>query len=83
MQWTRTEFFGRKSMMHGKIHYGHKFNDLLACQKMSAYLKNVVKCLPICKVSSGDVVEMLQIAPPRKNRHSTHNFATVRYLFEK
>ena len=83
MQWTRTEFFGRKSTMHGKIHYGHEFNDLLACQKMSAYLKNVVKCLPICKMSGGDIVEMLQIAPPRKNCYSMHNFATVRYLFEK
>jgi hypothetical protein len=56
---------------------------LWACRKISAYLENVVKCLPVCKVSGGDIVEMLHIAPPRKHRHSVHNFATFRYLSEE
>ena len=50
-------------------------------KKITAYLKNVVKCLPICKMSGGDIVKMLQIAPPRKHCHSEYNFPFIRYVF--
>ena len=38
---------------------------------IGTYLENVVECLPICKMSGGDSVEVFQTAPPRKFCHST------------
>ena len=67
MQCTSTEFFGRKSTMHGRMHYEREFNVLLTCQKFVAYLENVIECLPVCKMSGGDVVEVFKTTPTRKH----------------
>jgi hypothetical protein len=69
MQCTRTEFFGRKSTIHGRMHYECEFNDWLFAKKNCAYLENVIECLPIRKMCCGDMVEVFQTTPTRKICH--------------
>ena len=63
--------------MHGRMHYEQEFNDLLTCQKIDAYLENVIECLPLCKMSGGDMVEMFKTAPTRKHCHSRGGFDII------
>ncbi len=48
-------------------------SNLLTSTKIGTNLENVVECLPICKVSGGDGVEVFQTTPPREYCHSTGN----------
>jgi len=71
--------------MHGRMHYKCELmiaswmTDSSLLIKKDTYLENVVECLTIRKISGGDIVEVLQISPPRKHCHSMNDFPHLRY----